>query len=67
MSHIRSTKNGAIRTLKLQVSRQWPQAKIYPHHEAWARANGYRPQAPSLKQTRDKRRKHQAPSNKPQA
>ena len=42
MSRTRNTKNGAIRTLKLQVSRQWPQAKIYPHHEAWARAHGYR-------------------------
>ena len=24
-------------------------SKIYPHHEAWARANGYRPQAASIK------------------
>ena len=42
---------------------------IYPAHEEWARANGYRPQAPSLKHqaNRSKRRKPQAPSYKPQA
>jgi len=42
--------------------------KIYPHHEAWAVAHGYRTtaQAPSAKQQAASR-KQQAPSAKQQA
>jgi len=41
--------------------------KINKIHEAWATANGYRPQAPSLKLRSTKLIKVQAASFKPQA
>ena len=68
----------AAGTLKLNMSNTPNTRLIHQIHEQWARDNGYRPQAPSVKLSnqpvRGTRRKpqapghkHQAPSPKPQA